>query len=77
MGRTAKRAGLKSPEAIEQTPAMKAALVRGVAYLTSEEYQVFKACALRMGRKPDEQIIPVEGGKWTLVRVFNDKLITE
>lgn len=77
MARTAKHAGSRSPEATEQTPAQKAAQIRGVAYLTSEEYQVFKACALRMGRKPDEQIIPVEGGKWTLVRVFNDKLITE
>lgn len=76
MGRIAKRAGLKSPEQ-EQTLAQKAAQVRGIAYLSTEEYQVFKACAKRMGQKPDEQVISTEQGNWTIVRVFNHKLTTE
>jgi len=76
MGRIAKRAGLKSPEQ-EQTLAQKAAQVRGIAYLGPDEYQVFKACAQRMGQKPDEQVISTEQGSWTIVRVFNHKLTTE
>jgi len=38
---------------------------------------VFKACAQRMGQKPDEQVISTEQGSWTIVRVFNHKLTTE
>jgi hypothetical protein len=80
MGRIAKRAGSKSPEApqaAEQTIGQKAAQVRGIAYLSADEYRVFKACALRMGHKPDEQVITTEAGSWMIVRVFNHKITTE